>query len=98
MLELKNNQPLTTESLGLSLRETEVLNHVAEGKTNREISLLLGISGRTVEKHLERVYAKLGVKTRTGAAVMLYRLRRAQGTSPVRRKAASETNNRFIGN
>ena len=61
------------ETLGLSLREREVLNHLAEGKTNVEISCLLRISVRTVEKHLERVYAKLGVKTRTGAMVELFR-------------------------
>lgn len=57
------------ESLGLSLRETEVLKHLAEGKTNVEISFLLRISERTVEKHLERVYKKLGVGCRTSAAL-----------------------------
>jgi DNA-binding CsgD family transcriptional regulator len=54
--------------LGLSRRETEVLAWVAEGKTNPEIGQILGLSGRTVGKHLERVYAKLGVETRTAAA------------------------------
>lgn len=57
------------ESLGLSLREIEVLKHLAEGKTNVEISCLLRISERTVEKHLERVYKKLGVGCRTSAAL-----------------------------
>lgn len=58
------------ETLALSLREMEVLNHVAEGKTNPDISSALGISERTVEKHLERVYKKLGVNTRTGAVIL----------------------------
>lgn len=57
------------ESPGLSLRERSVLNHAAEGKTNRDISSLLGISERTVEKHLERVYKKLGVESRTAAVI-----------------------------
>lgn len=58
------------ETLGLSLREMEVLNRMAEGKTNLEISFLLRISVRTVEKHIERVYKKLGVNTRTGAVIL----------------------------
>lgn len=58
------------ESMGLSLREIEVLNNMAEGKTNLEISFSLRISVRTVEKHIERVYKKLGVNTRTGAVVL----------------------------
>ena len=55
---------------GLSLRETEVVSHVAQGKTNRDISHILGISERTVGKHLERVYQKLGVESRTAAAIL----------------------------
>ena len=58
------------ETLGLSLREMEVLNRTAEGKTNLEISSILGIRERTVEKHLESVYKKLGVNTRTGAVIL----------------------------
>lgn len=53
----------------LSTREHEVLTWVAAGKTDRDIGEILGISHRTVHKHLQRVYAKLGVETRT-AAVM----------------------------
>lgn len=53
----------------LTPREREVLDWVAAGKTNRDIAAILGASPRTVEKHLERVYEKLGVETRT-AAVM----------------------------
>jgi DNA-binding CsgD family transcriptional regulator len=53
---------------GLSRREAEVLAWVARGKTNPQIGLILALSARTVGKHLERVYAKLGVETRTAAA------------------------------
>lgn len=61
-------QPQGLESLGLTRREAEVLAWVAEGKTAWEVSVILGLSARTVEKHLERIYAKLGVETRTAAA------------------------------
>jgi DNA-binding CsgD family transcriptional regulator len=44
-----------------------VLEWVAAGKTNRDIGAILGASPRTIEKHLERVYEKLGVETRTAA-------------------------------
>lgn len=53
----------------LSVREFEVLSWVARGKTNAEIGALLRTSPRTVQKHLEHVFQKLGVETRT-AAVM----------------------------
>ncbi len=57
------------ERLGLTPREAEVLRWVTEGKTNPEIGAILGTSPRTVGKHLERIYAKLDVNTRTAAAV-----------------------------
>jgi CheY-like chemotaxis protein/DNA-binding CsgD family transcriptional regulator len=50
------------------LREAEVLYWVVKGKTNRDIGDILGASPATVKKHLERVYVKLGVETRTAAA------------------------------
>ena len=53
--------------LGLSRREADVLLWVSRGKTNGEIAQILGSSARTVEKHLEHVYAKLGVTSRTAA-------------------------------
>jgi len=59
-------------SPGLSLRETAVLIHAAEGKANQDISRVLGISERTVEKHLERVYKKLGVESRTAAVIFFF--------------------------
>jgi DNA-binding CsgD family transcriptional regulator len=54
---------------GLTKRELEVLRLVADGRTNQEIARSLGISVKTVEKHLEGVYAKLGVVSRVEAAV-----------------------------
>ncbi len=54
---------------GLTPREGEVMHWLSCGKTDAEIAALLSISPRTVQKHLEHVYVKLGVETRT-AAVM----------------------------
>jgi DNA-binding CsgD family transcriptional regulator len=51
----------------LTEREREVLQWLAGGKTDRDIALILGISPRTVHKHLQRIYEKLGVETRTAA-------------------------------
>ena len=58
----------TMQALRLTLRESEVLYWVVKGKTNRDIGDILGSSPATVKKHLERVYEKLGVETRTAAA------------------------------
>ena len=55
--------------LPLTMREREVLALVAAGKTNGEIGTVLAISARTVQKHLEHIFQKLGVETRTAAAV-----------------------------
>jgi len=52
----------------LTGRESEVLLWVARGKTNRDIADILGMSPRTVNKHLEHIFEKLGVETRTAAA------------------------------
>ena len=57
------------ECLGLTRRQAEVLDWVAKGKTSDEIGMILGRSGRTVSKHLERIYRKLGVENRTAAAM-----------------------------
>jgi DNA-binding response OmpR family regulator/DNA-binding CsgD family transcriptional regulator len=57
-------------ALKLTLREAEVLYWVVKGKINRDIADILGASPATVKKHLERIFAKLGVETRTAAAGM----------------------------
>ncbi len=54
----------------LTQRESEVLNWLIKGKTNRDIGEILGTSPRTVNKHLEHVFVKLGVETRTSAAAL----------------------------
>ena len=61
-------EPAVLVRLGLSSREAEVLALATVGKTNPVIAALLHISPRTVQTHLERVYRKLGVETRTAAA------------------------------
>jgi len=57
-------------AFGLTQREAEVLYWVTKGKTNRDIGDILGLSPRTVHKHLEHVFAKQGVETRTAAATL----------------------------
>jgi DNA-binding CsgD family transcriptional regulator len=59
-----------THRLGLTARQAEVLNCLSGGKTDRDIAQILGMSPRTVNKHLERIYVKLGVETRSSAAVI----------------------------
>jgi DNA-binding response OmpR family regulator/DNA-binding CsgD family transcriptional regulator len=65
------NMPAQFSSeLGLTNREGEVLSWLSKGKTNRDIAQILGLSPRTVDKHLEQIYAKLGVENRTAAAAI----------------------------
>ena len=69
-------------SFRLTAREAQVLYWVAQGKINRDIADIVGASPATVKKHLERVFAKLGVETRTAAAGMaMERMRRGQPLS-----------------
>jgi len=69
LLILEEDRPPTTDlrHLGLSARETEILGWVVQGKTNPEIGTILSISPRTVQKHLERIYCRLGVENRHAA-------------------------------
>lgn len=53
----------------LTRRESEVLHWVAAGKADRDIAELIGCTHRTVHKHLQHVYVKLGVENRTAAAM-----------------------------
>ena len=55
-------------SKGLTAREVQVLSLVAKGRTNREISTNLVISEHTVARHLQNIFSKLGVSSRTAAA------------------------------
>jgi DNA-binding NarL/FixJ family response regulator len=65
--------PSRLASASLTPRETEVLSWIAKGKTNRDVSDILGMSPRTVNKHLEHVFEKLGVETRAAAAALATR-------------------------
>jgi DNA-binding response OmpR family regulator/DNA-binding CsgD family transcriptional regulator len=60
-------------SFQLTSREAEVLYWVVCGKTNRDIGDILGISHRTINKHMEHLFEKLGVETRTAAAAIAMR-------------------------
>jgi DNA-binding NarL/FixJ family response regulator len=57
----------------LTRRELDVLRLVVEAKTNGEIGVMLGISEKTVEKHLDTIFRKLGVASRVEAAVLAVR-------------------------
>jgi DNA-binding CsgD family transcriptional regulator len=72
MREISDDAVIEAMRLSFTLtgREAEVLYWVIKGKINRDIAGILGASPATVKKHLERVYAKLGVETRTAAAGM----------------------------
>ena len=58
---------------GLTAREVEVLVRLGQGRSNPEIAAELQLSRKTVSTHLEHIYAKLGVKTRTEAALFAMR-------------------------
>jgi DNA-binding NarL/FixJ family response regulator len=78
LLRLTNpERPSEAESLRRNLavteREADVLVWIAHGKTNREIGQILNMSPRTVNKHLEQIFRKLGVENRTTAAAMALR-------------------------
>ncbi|MEL4072782.1 response regulator transcription factor [Ochrobactrum sp. GPK 3] len=62
-------QDMLRRHFGLTARESDVLLWVARGKTNRDIGTILDLSARTVNKHLEQIYVKLGVENRAAAAV-----------------------------
>lgn len=86
-LDGENNQLLLSlreESIGLQLqtligiftltrKEAEVLYWAMQGKTNKDVADILGCSSRTVNKHMEHIFAKLGVETRTAAAALARR-------------------------
>ena len=63
--------PALAATFGLTGREAEVLYWVACGKINRDVGEILGMSPRTVDKHLQHVFEKLNVETRTAAASMV---------------------------
>jgi DNA-binding response OmpR family regulator len=68
-----NEEQVLQKSLALTSRESEVLLWISRGKSNREIGEILTISPRTVNKHLEQVFVKLGVENRASAAARAVR-------------------------
>lgn len=76
-----NCSPDLLQGLNLTPREAEVLAWVAQGKTNREAGIILGMSTRTVQKHLERIFDKLGVETRTSAILKAWQMGRFDALS-----------------
>jgi DNA-binding NarL/FixJ family response regulator len=66
--------PEAAREAGLTVRELEVLEHVALGQTNREIAADLFISARTAGVHVSHILEKLGASTRTEAATAAHRL------------------------
>jgi len=66
----------------LTEREAEVLAYVAGGSTNHEIAKMLCISPHTVREHLESIFEKLGVHTRTAAAAQLAAAARPASDDP----------------
>jgi DNA-binding NarL/FixJ family response regulator len=76
LLSLQSRDAQQSSRLSTALltpRETEVLSWIAKGKTNRDVGDILGMSPRTVNKHLEHVFEKLGVETRAAAAALASR-------------------------
>jgi DNA-binding response OmpR family regulator/DNA-binding CsgD family transcriptional regulator len=72
--EIENESLVLKRKLQLTQRESEVLMWIARGKSNRDIAEILSLSPRTVNKHLEQVYAKLGVENRAAAAALAVRM------------------------
>jgi DNA-binding NarL/FixJ family response regulator len=73
VIELANKpkeEDLLREKFELTPRESEVLVWISRGKTNQEIAMILDFSPRTVNKHLEQIFRKLGVENRTTAAAV----------------------------
>ncbi len=70
----ETSEQILARLLSLTSRESEVLYWLTMGKTNRDISTILGLSPRTVNKHLEQIFQKMGVDNRTSAAVAADRI------------------------
>ena len=68
--------------MGLTAREREVLSLLAQGLPNKSVAKRLGISPKTVSNHIERVYAKLGVTNRAGAAMAAMHFGLVGATAP----------------
>jgi DNA-binding NarL/FixJ family response regulator len=66
-----SDENLLRQALAITAREAEVLLWIARGKSNRNVAEILNISARTVDKHLEQIYTKLGVENRASATALV---------------------------
>jgi DNA-binding response OmpR family regulator len=73
-----SDESVLRERLLVTLREAEVLLWVSRGKSNRDIAEILGLSPRTVNKHLEQMFEKLGVENRASATALALRTLQGQ--------------------
>lgn len=76
LARVSSNTPVTatlSKELGLSMREAEVLTWLARGKANKDIAAILHLSPRTITKHVEQIFTKMGVENRTAAAALALR-------------------------
>ncbi|HUA51262.1 MAG TPA: DNA-binding response regulator, partial [Candidatus Sulfotelmatobacter sp.] len=71
--DVASDEEFLRQHLPLTAREAEVLLWIMRGKSNRDVATILGLSPRTVNKHLEQMFAKLGVENRTSAAALAVR-------------------------
>lgn len=71
--------PIQSACNALTPRETEIARWLAAGKTNPEIAIILQANVRTVEKHMEKIFVKLGVENRSAAIAVLLRQDEAEG-------------------
>lgn len=62
------------KALGLTPRQSEILSWIAQGKSNSDIATILGLSVSTVARHVEQIFVRLGVETRTAAAAQAWRV------------------------
>jgi DNA-binding CsgD family transcriptional regulator len=69
-----SDESLLREQLSLTSREAEVLLWLSRGKSNRDIAEILGLSPRTINKHLEQMFEKLGVENRAAATALAVRV------------------------
>jgi DNA-binding CsgD family transcriptional regulator len=69
-------EPKNLRVLGLTCRESEVMHWIIQGKRNGEIAIILGTKAKTISKHLERIFHKLAVETRTAAALVVLKTMR----------------------
>ncbi len=71
--------PAALRTLGLTPREAEVLYWIAQGKSNPDIATILGSAVRTVHKHVEHIFQKLGLETRNAAMLAALEILRPKG-------------------